>query len=275
MNPLNWTAGPFLELYCSLAAATLFLIWWWKDKLGQGSQIPRIEGLTTLHLAYLAGGAARATNTILVALFEAQAIRFRGARTLVVDHDAHPPPEWRPYLSLLPRDAGRGEVRGALSACCGRVRDDLAGRGLVASRAETASFVGQSALVLAGLVTFGVTKMLVGASRGKPVGFLFMLVSATALVGAAIAFRGPYRTRAGADALARARAEKARAARAPLNPEIPLAFALSGVAVLTGRHYQPWFAGSANGSGGSGCGSTGCGGSGCGGGGGGCGGCSG
>ena len=110
--------------------------------------------------------------------------------------------------------------------------------------------------------------MVVGLERGRPVGILFFLLLVTAAIMVVSAGNLPFRTRAGRTAAANARRLQARAARAPEESELVLAFALSGVAVLAGRPYAPLLVPS----GGSGCGGSGCGGGG--GGGSGCGGCS-
>jgi uncharacterized protein (TIGR04222 family) len=267
MNPLNWTAGPFLSLYTSLAGTTLLLLWWWKTRLGAATA--STANLSTLQLAYLAGGDTRAVNTILVALLESQAATIKTPKTIAIDHTATLPEEWRAFLGRLPAQTDRSGFAAALSAACARVRDDLAVRGLVATRAERTAFRWLATATLAGPLALGVMKIIVGSQRGRPVGILSVLVCVTVGLGFVLIQSGPFRTPAGAQALARARTQKARAARAPLTPEIPLAYALTGVSVLAGRHYQPFFVTTSSGS------SSGCGSSGCGGGGGGCGGCGG
>jgi uncharacterized protein (TIGR04222 family) len=118
------------------------------------------------------------------------------------------------------------------------------------------------------LVLFGITKVVIGGvERHHPVGILVVLLFVTGLFGIFLAKR-PTRTQAGTEALQTYRDSHARASRAPLEHELLLALALSGVVVLSGTAYAPIYAASrtmSSGDGGSGCG---------GGGGGGCGGCS-
>ena len=117
------------------------------------------------------------------------------------------------------------------------------------------------------LVVFGMTKVMIGAERHHPVGFLVCLLFLTAFAGFVLA-KHPTRTRAGKDALRSYQASHARAARAPLDHELLLAVALSGAIVLSDTAYAPVYAASRT------MNSGGDAGGGCGGGGGGCGGCS-
>ncbi len=112
--------------------------------------------------------------------------------------------------------------------------------------------------------SFGMAKTLVGASCGRPVGILCAMVFLTVVFGAWSVVRQPYRTRVGGAALKRAKSAIARAARAPLEAEISLAFAVSGAVVLAGTPCQAFrklmpSGGDGTGSGGDG-GGSGCGG---------------
>jgi uncharacterized protein (TIGR04222 family) len=150
------------------------------------------------------------------------------------------------------------------------VRDALAGRGLAPSREQSQALTRGHWLIFAVPLVLGLTKCVVGAERGRPIGILITLLLFTGAVAFNLASRPPFRTRAGWEAVKNALSGQARAARAPEDGEMALAFALSGAAVLAGRPYAPLL----RANGGSGCGGSACGG-GDGGGGGGCGGCSG
>jgi hypothetical protein len=110
--------------------------------------------------------------------------------------------------------------------------------------------------------------------RHKPVGILIFLIIMTAII-ALFQMIPPRLTRAGQEALAAAKARNARAARAPLENELMLAVALTGLVVLSGTPYGALYAAAKASGAGSACGGGGDGGGGCGGGGGGCGGCGG
>ena len=111
----------------------------------------------------------------------------------------------------------------------------------------------------------GLAKVQVGLERHKPVGFLIMLLIVTAIIAVVFLF-GPQLTRAGREALAAEKARNARAARAPLESELMLAVALTGLVVLSGTPYGALYAASkvSGGDGGGGGGGDG-GGGGCGG----------
>ena len=70
LNPLDWTAEPFLTLYVALALIALGLCLRLRSRIG-GQSVPPIS-LTAPQLAYMAGGAGRAGDAILVELFKAK-----------------------------------------------------------------------------------------------------------------------------------------------------------------------------------------------------------
>ena len=109
-------------------------------------------------------------------------------------------------------------------------------------------------------------------SRGKPVGFLILLVMICGLANVLLQVRSARRTREGSAVARELRADRSRAVRAPLQAELPLAFAVLGTTALIGSEYAPLAKQIASGCGGGGDGG---GGGGDGGGGGGCGGCGG
>ena len=136
-----------------------------------------------------------------------------------------------------------------------------------------------STLPYAVLIAFGATKMIVGSLRDRPIGYLTALVVLTVIAGAIRWFTIDRRTRAGRDAVHEARERSLRLRQAPTSPEVGIAVALFGTAVLAGSAFGDFHrlrsnAGSGRDGGGGSCGGGG-GGSGGGGGcgGGGCGGC--
>jgi uncharacterized protein (TIGR04222 family) len=80
MNPLDWTAQPFLTLYLCLmllAAAVVLLVQEWVCRAsapaGRSSPEPGMPALDTIEMAYLAAGRARAADTVLLGLLTAGA----------------------------------------------------------------------------------------------------------------------------------------------------------------------------------------------------------
>lgn len=147
------------------------------------------------------------------------------------------------------------------------IREKLEALGLCVNSSQLMAYRLKALVLFAVPLVLGIAKMQVGLERHKPVGYLTMLLIVTAVVavGHLIA---PRVTRAGREALAAEQARNARAARAPLDSELMLAVALTGLVVLSGTPYGALYAASRASGGG-------CGGGGDGGGGGGCGGCGG
>jgi uncharacterized protein (TIGR04222 family) len=274
LNPIDWTAGPFLQFYLllmltTLAASILLRI----NARGAGGRRDSLD-LDFIELACLVGGRTRAADAVLVAFMTA------GATTI----DFRQRILWRENAEPLPRELERFRVRGsvgtrkefhaAIAKPIDDVYRDLSRRGLAPSPEALSRLAMDTMIVMAIPMVLGIVKIIVGGViRGHPTGKLAMMVCVTGFLATLLIVRPPRRTPAGEQALRASRSLHARAARAPLRSELALAFAIAGPAVLFGtpyealaRHIQ------ASSSGGGGCGGGGCGG---GGGGGGCGGCGG
>jgi len=267
LNPLNWTAVPFLSLYFSLAVILVGVLWWGRGRAGWGRD--EGDGLNPVQLAYLARGRVRAVDTVLVGLFELGALRVDESGKKYEAGMAAAVPDWLGgFGPIAPGIVTRGRLHKMLRAGMQPMLEGLAARGLVPGVDGVLNYFTAGVLSLVLVAGFGVWKIDVGSARGHPVGILTVMVIATVVFGGVAMFAGPVRTRAGSAALRRVRLEKARALRAPVGDEVMLAFALTGAAVLAGRPYQPFFASSGDGggsSGGDGGGGSGCGGGGCGG----------
>ena len=277
LNPLDWTAGPFLALYVLLAGGVLLLLLTGRNRLGDSAALdsldPRVQQLGALHLAYLSGGAECAGSTALVALLEAgAAVPDRKRRLLHFDRSVPVPAEFLAFQHVNLGQSNRNQFQAQFASYWERLHTDLARLGLVPGDAAVARWRWQGAALLCVPLLLGVCKLAVGVSRDRPVGILAMLLIVTVALGAVVLGKRPHRNLAGAAVLAAARRTHARAARAPLPEETALAFALSGIDVLHGRDYRWALAVSASSSGGDG--TSGGDGGGGGGGGGGCGGCS-
>lgn len=273
MNVLNWPGGPFLQFYIVFAGGCLLLLYMWRHWLGPLWPKADSSELSTLEMAYLAGGHPRCMDTLLVGFFEAGALLRVDRRQAMVSPAGHAglAPELRDHLLdiSLPGRVDRVGFRQRGIGTSRAIRDRLAGFGLIVSVSDLAFYRLCGALLLSLPLILGATKIIIGLQRERPVGYLCGLMIITALQGAGLLWQGPFRTRAGGKVLDALRRKHARAARAPCSDEMMLAFALSGAAVLIGQSYMSFFAAPNSGTGGSGCGGA----SGCGGGGGGCGGC--
>jgi uncharacterized protein (TIGR04222 family) len=272
LNPLNWTAAPFLTLYVVVAVVGFLLALALRRSAGNGPEAPAQAISDPVMLAWLTGGPKRASDTVLVGFLECGVAEHSGRRgRLSVDLKRGTlPAGFLRFAAAAELAHSLTEFRRAIHPALEEVRDSLVQRGLAPSREAIADLRRQTWMIFAVPLMLGLLKLVVGVERGRPVGFLLVLLLFTAVAAIILTSNLPFRTRAGRAAAEAALRLRARAARAPEEGEMILAFALSGAAVLVGRPYAPLLASS----GGDGGGCSG-GGSGCGGGGGGCGGCSG
>ena len=256
--PLDWDGPTFLEFYAALAFGGLafgFVL----DRLMARAGSGRGAGaLSTLEMAYLAGGAKRAA----AALFADAAARDRASVTAQrVEISGGPLAGSYASLSAFTRafrvsDAAR-QTHAAL------VRRNLA---------QDAAGVAWSRLAwiapLTPAVTLGCAKFWIGLTHGKQVGFLSLSLLATLFALAPALIRDRWLTQVGRSALADLRERHDHALRAPRRQDLALVAALAGAGALAGTPlaaYAEFERGSKSG----GDGSGGCGGDG----GGGCGGC--
>ncbi|WP_430910594.1 TIGR04222 domain-containing membrane protein [Methylobacterium sp. sgz302541] len=281
-NPLDLNGAAFLWLYLKVAVGTLLL----SILLGPLTRLvlqalsPDGEPgtLNTLELAYVAGGADRAADLVALTLLSSGAASVESLeQRIVIDAaDAALPPEIRPFLDCAAGPTPRGAFAKAVKSRLGPMARRLVARGLVPDPRLGALLSAIMLSPVAAALAFGLAKLVVGLSRDRPVGLLILAMLLLAFAAFMLHRRRPVlRTRAGARALAHSRTRHARAARAPLPAELPLAFALAGIAALEAadpaqaaylRYMKSSGAGGSGGGdgGGSGCGS-GSGGSGCGG----------
>jgi uncharacterized protein (TIGR04222 family) len=134
--------------------------------------------------------------------------------------------------------------------------------GLIVTATEAIRYRRLVFLLFAGPLGVGVVRLANGLAHNRPVLFLVFVLVAGAFTKMRC-LSAPIATPAGRELVASYREKNARAARAPLQSELALAVALTGIIVLKGTVYDAVFAQS-KAAGGSGCGGGGCGG-GCGG----------
>lgn len=272
-NPLDWTAGPFLALYSTIAIILFAWGFSLRSMIGPAAQASR--RLSPLELAYLAGGERRLGDAVLLGLTSGHGATINPRDHAITVTDQSPLTALlgrSPALSVWP-NMTRRQFQAAVKPIVERVHGRLQELGYCPTGAQMTAFRMTVLPFIGLLLGLGITKAFVGAERHHPIEILLVLLILTTIGGIALAWRCT-RTRAGNDVLRSSQASHARASRAPLDHELLLAVALSGAVVLSGTAYASVYAASRtmSGSGGSGCGAGGgCGG---GGGGGGCGGCS-
>lgn len=300
-NPLDWSGPQFLALYFGLLVAAALvcviarLATSFSDPLvSEAAAGPQVGPIET---AWLKGGNALAATTALVDLEQARAVELVGTDVQAGSHVAAVNPKHRVQKVLLQEVASSGhgsswqrlqrDVRPAML----QMRQELEGQGLVVSSTQANMARALPFILLGSLFAFGLLKVIVGLSRGRPVGFL--LVGEVAAVACLAAFLAtiPRLTPAG-KRLLRERASRTELARDVKNGEpvetgllsdstLVWSTALIGTAALSDTQFSPlaqaqtqWggSAGSSAGGCSAGDGGGGCGGGGCGGG---CGGCGG
>ena len=272
LDPLDWTAEPFLALYVALAVVTLGGAWLLRNWICDDEKQGQPDGLDLLELAYLAGGQPRAADTVIVGLIEAGAAAVDGKtqKVMIDARGAALLPFLEPFRTCVSGLMSRQACISAVVPRLDRVKMSLIRRNLAPAAARTKQAAIATVCLIGPVLALGLAKVLVGLSRDKSVGFLLVLLVLTGFGAGWLIVRPPQRTREGDAALRDYRDRQSRAVRAPRPQELMLAFALVGPAALAGTALAA-YAGVIKASGGSGgCGAS----SGCGGGGG-CGGCGG
>jgi len=312
MNPLDLRGPEFLTWYLqcfALAAGTFFVLRWLLSRPPPGARATLTEReLDPFEIAWLQGGPAAVVRAALASLHHRKLITMQEG--VVVRHasestTALPPIEEKVFrgtrLQLSTHD-----LRLLVDDECEEIAERLAGEGLAIGARRRAVLQIVPAIGMAVCFSVGFYKLLIGITRGRPVGFLVALLVATAMALVCAVCIVPRRTTAG-KRLLRELAERNFAlhttlwssAADKLEPsDIAMAVGIWGAAALAVPILEPVASASElrrprpddgsdssggwwGGGGGSSCGGDGGGGSSCGGGGGGgcggggCGGCGG
>ena len=279
LGPFDLTGGPFLVLYVLLLAVTFVAGFVIPRRMRPAGLQQRVTDVD--QLAYLAGGRARFGEALVARLLAARSLSMLGRNRFGVATGATATsPAERSVLALVPPIRWR-EIAYVIKPYSEPLERKLIGAGLLMTHEERASMRFWGVLPYLMLLAFGATKLIIGDARDKPVGYLTALLAATAVLAVIRWASLDRRTHAGHKAVAAAVEREKRLKIAPTNPEIGLAVALFGTAVLAGSGWSDFHrlrtagdrgSGVCGGGGDGGGGGGGCGG---GGGGGGCGGCGG
>jgi len=296
-RPLEMAGPAFLGFYLLLTAAGFaigYLIRYWARRLDPVpmAQTPVLDPYET---AFLAGGERRAINAAIATLVRSGNLDLANSSPATFTKGPAPTADRHP-LERATYDAFGGFIYSSLKGAQQKslpslapVQQRLRELGLFTSARSNAIAVATSLLVMLCVIAVGIAKINIGMDRGKPTGFLVVLVGVTAILSLATLTRRLGRTPHGDQRLAQLRAEAAELQTTIKNEpdsvsdqQLVTALGLFGFglmaayplgnlhAVLAGQQI-----GRSSGGGGisSGCGGAcGSGGGGCGGGGGGCGG---
>lgn len=268
IGPFDLTGGPFLILYGFLFVATIVTGFVIPRRLRPEGRPSRVTDED--QVAFLAGGRARFGDALVARLLATKALMMTGKDHFSVqDRSGGATLAERSVLALYPPVRWR-DIEQALKPYADPVARKLTQAGLLVSDGERANLRFYALLPYVMLFTFGATKWVIGDLRDKPIGFLSVLLIATFVFGLIRFFTIDRRTQSGLAALENAKLQAQRLKAAPTAPEMGLAVALFGTAVLVGSGFDDFHklrAASSDGgsSGGDGGDGGGCGGGGCGG----------
>jgi uncharacterized protein (TIGR04222 family) len=276
-NPLDFKGSDFLAFYILVTivavSLTVFLRQYLRQLSGNSSQA--LPDLSVYEVAYLTEGKLRAVETAIANLTDRGYLTPQPAtRTLQLAIDL--PPDSNPLekavVQAVSSNGSVAQVKQLAASGTNYISDRLQNLGLLLNKSQTK--IAQWCVLPIGLaLILGISKIFVGISRGKPVGYLVVLCIVTAIIGCGFLLVEPLRSSYGERVL--------KQLRSTINPRntdrLALAFALFGYSVLTDSSLadlkQVLTPSSSSGDGGGDGGGGGCGGGGCGGGG--CGGCGG
>jgi uncharacterized protein (TIGR04222 family) len=284
LNPFNWRGPDFLLFYLVLFPVCFGVALVWRRRLRDSfspssSELPELDGYS---MAVLNGNSVLAVNTAIATLANQQAV--------VVDRTT------RNVRSNLPEPAFSHELEGAvyrLASSSGgmtlpeirsstesmieRIRKNLQQQGLLLGYGDARRTVLLPSLLPALAIAIGIVKIIVGLSRGKPVGFLVALCFVSFIICLVAFARRPLRTLYG-DAVLKRLQERhlslrrlGRGLTSVSAPEFATVLGLFGMSALAATELRDLRRSLQPPPNSSGCGSS-CGGGGDGGGGGGCGG---
>ncbi|MDO7884785.1 TIGR04222 domain-containing membrane protein [Hymenobacter cheonanensis] len=279
LNPFNWYGTEFLLLFWTLGATLLPLACWARYR-GRGpledypGELP-----STYALARLAQRGRLVADSALAALSYAGHIVFPAPN--VVMRTSQAPPTNAYELSIWreigPTGSPLAETRrwglSASNAALRALDEELLATGLLLPAPERQRLNRLPLAAAAALGLFGLVKLLVGLSRGRPVEFLIISLVVLAFATILLTQLGAWATGRGATVLRGIAERLARQRGRADGPNVVImAVAVLGISSLhslglgqLAASLAPAADGSGGDSGGSGCGGGGCGGGGCGG----------
>ncbi|HEX8088454.1 MAG TPA: TIGR04222 domain-containing membrane protein [Blastocatellia bacterium] len=199
-NPFELRGPEFLALYVVVMIVTALACVLMRRLMISSSDggLPPESRLDPYEIAYLAGGANLATDTALAMLVQRGLLAVDTAQRRIIARSgdvrsAHPF-ERAVYLSASSQGTALDTIRRDSPHNTEPLAARLKAHGLVLSD-DQARQVGLLSAALMMIVTlFGAIKILVGFSRGRPVGFLFFLCLISVFVALAFYKNRPHRT---------------------------------------------------------------------------------
>ncbi|MDG2618080.1 TIGR04222 domain-containing membrane protein [Thermoleptolyngbya sichuanensis XZ-Cy5] len=248
-NPLDLRGPEFLQFYLFVLGSTLLVAWALRRWLRQpgtveGQSLPPLD---PYEVAYLVGGADRAIDTAIVSMARLQPPAIVAQEgflvPLVVPEPSQHPLERAILESMNGSKATVQSLRRDTARATETLRSRLQALGLALSPAQAAKARLYPALLLLLPLLLGIAKVLVGLSRGRPVGFLLMMIVVW-LVVIAIFQLPPLSSRYGERALQQIRAThqsamtlRTRDLSAVQQTQLLFLIALSGTTALRGKEF--------------------------------------
>jgi uncharacterized protein (TIGR04222 family) len=174
-NPLDWPAGPFLTLY--LAVAVVVFLWGFYDRSIIGPSARLTQKLNPFELAFLAGGARRLGDAVLLSLTSGHGatITEKGDKITVTSQAPISAMMGRTQLLSVQPDMTRQQFQKAVKPVAEQVQSRLQEFGYCPTDDQMNAFRISTLPFVAILLALGITKAFVGAERHHPVGFLIIL----------------------------------------------------------------------------------------------------
>lgn len=244
-NPWGWDAETFLTVY--LLGGILLLAWQSRQAhlrldTGLASTSPGPDALTPLTLAALAEGPARVREVVVTTALQQGAVvldaqgRLRRGSGEVPDEAL----ELTLAAGRMPQGLSRAGLVDVLQPVVDRTLAQGSALGLLHEPRRLRQVLAMTCLPLWLWLGFGVSRIVQGLQRERPVGWLLVLVGVLLVLTLVRRYgRSPLTTR-GRLALTHAQQHHARLRRAPRDSELPLAVALVGTSILAGTAWAQW-----------------------------------
>ena len=177
-NPLSFRGPEFLKFYLMVASIGAAVAFYWRWRLWQPLPLKSFPQLNAYETAYLSNGGYRAVNTAIVSLVQ------RGHLTLLPEtqrltladdlpEDCHPLE--KAIKQAVEIDGRVGWVRLSALPAVEPIPKSLNNLGLLLNDDQAEMFRNYPALVACAVLPLGLTKLLLGLSLQRPVGYLIML----------------------------------------------------------------------------------------------------
>ena len=234
-NPFNLTGGPFLLLYILLFLIAAIASKSIADRVRPQGRRKTIDDIDSL--AILTGGSTRYADTITAKMLSEGSLKMIGKDGFGALSIEGGQSQVERSVLQLPQPMSWKMISETLNDYAGQTERRLRADGLLTDAKAMKSIRLWAILPFLMVMAFGLTKLIIGLGRDKPVGFLIFFLIVTAIVAVVRFFTIDRRTRAGREAAEEARLRFGRLQRASTTDEMALAVALFGTGVMATSAY--------------------------------------